>query len=225
MSVADAVMQLASGTVELALEDPEFARWCWFADVLDPDRGLTGRLPSAGDDVLHELKRVAGMCRTSGKEELNPEVWRAANVAPRDQPKDRPYPVWRPRIWRFRRPNDIALECIDEPHPEFTVAIALAFESLAACAADSAAPRCWIARALIEWTNRTHPVAGDLSGRGLPVTDQRSNQHVDSLRRLWREGLVESERLGLKEHWHPRSSRLAWTGDTHLTLGSATCQQ
>lgn len=62
--------------------------------------------------------------------------------------------------------NDIALECIDEPHPEFTVAIALAFESLAACAADSAAARCWIARALIEWTNRTHPVAGDLSGEG-----------------------------------------------------------
>jgi len=104
MSVADAVMQLASGTVELALEDaPEFARWCWFADVLDPDWGLTGRLPSAGDDVLHELERVAGMCRTSGKEELNPEVWRAAYVAPRDQPKDRTYPVWRPHIWCFRR--------------------------------------------------------------------------------------------------------------------------
>ena len=137
MSVADAVMQLASGTVELALEDaPEFARWCWFADVLDPDWGLTGRLPSAGDDVLHELERVAGMCRTSGEKTLNPDAWRAAYEATESLSHSSAVTSSEATYLALSAANDIALECIDETHPEFTVAIALAFESLAACAAD-----------------------------------------------------------------------------------------
>ncbi len=91
MSVADAVMQLASGTVELALEDAhEFARWCWFADVLDSGWGLTGRLPAAGDDVFHALERVAGMCRTSETKALSPMRGARRTRPRRDWPTARP---------------------------------------------------------------------------------------------------------------------------------------
>ncbi|MDT2009845.1 hypothetical protein FXW78_50135 [Rhodococcus opacus] len=182
MSVADAVMQLASGTVELALEEaPEFGRWCWFADVLDSDWGLTGRLPAAGGDVVHELERVAGMCRTSGKEALNPEAWRAAYEATESLAHSSAVTSSEAAYLALSAANDIALECIEETHPEFTVAIALAFEALAACAADSAVARCWIARALTEWTNRTHPVAGGpRTGEAPPIADTRPNASIVS---------------------------------------------
>ena len=182
MSVADAVMQLASGTVELALEDaPEFARWCWFADVLDSDWGLTTRLPAAGDDVLHELERVAGMCRTSETKALSPNAWRAAYEATERLAHSSAVTSSEATYLALSAANDIALECIDERHPEFTVAIALAFECLAACAADSAVARCWIARALTEWTNRTHPVeGGPRTGEAPPITDTGQNASIVS---------------------------------------------
>ncbi|MFC9556301.1 hypothetical protein ACFTWF_36395 [Rhodococcus sp. NPDC056960] len=181
MSVADAVMQLASGTVELALEDaPEFARWCWFADVLDSDWGLTGRLPAAGNDVLHELERVAGMCRTSEKKTLSPDAWRAAYEAT-ERLASSAGTSSEATYLALSAANDIALECIDETHPEYTVAIALAFESLAAGAADSAVARAWITRALTEWTNRTHPIAdAPRTGEAPPITDTRPNASIIS---------------------------------------------
>lgn len=91
MSVADAVMQLASGTVELALDDaPEFARWCWFADVLDSDWGLTGRLPAAGDDALTNLS-ASPVCAEHRKRRRSAPTRGGRRTRPRrDWPTARP---------------------------------------------------------------------------------------------------------------------------------------
>ena len=162
MTPADAVMQLASGTVELGLDDaPEFSRWCWFADVLDSEWGLTGRLPAADHDALHQLEHVSRMCRRSRQGTLSPDEWRVAYQATETVANRSAVTGTEETYLALSAANDIALECLDELHPDFTVAVVLAFESLTACAVDSAMARLWISRAVTEWAIRTRPVVGD----------------------------------------------------------------
>ncbi len=121
------------------------------------------------------------MCRTSETKALSPDARRAAYEATERLAHGSAVTSSEATYLALSAANDIALECLDETHPEFTVAIALAFESLAACAADSAVARCWIARALTEWTNRTHPVAGGpRTGDAPPITDTRQNASIVS---------------------------------------------
>ncbi|ABH00232.1 conserved hypothetical protein (plasmid) [Rhodococcus jostii RHA1] len=143
--------------------------------------GLDRQAPGRRRRCTHELERVAGMCRTSETKALSPDARRAAYEATERLAHGSAVTSSEATYLALSAANDIALECLDETHPEFTVAIALAFESLAACAADSAVARCWIARALTEWTNRTHPVAGGpRTGDAPPITDTRQNASIVS---------------------------------------------
>jgi len=52
--------------------------------------------------------------------------------------------------------NDIALEAMDTPHPDFSVAVTLAFEALTSVVAvDREVSRSWILTAIGEWVART----------------------------------------------------------------------
>ncbi|MBT2269079.1 hypothetical protein [Rhodococcus erythropolis] len=157
MTPGDAVMCLAAGTVELALDDaPESTRWQWFADLLDSQWGLTGRLaPTLTVAVISELEQVARMCRVSTQHPLDPQAWISVYQSTTALVEDPAVISADALHLALSAANDIALEAIDTPHPDFSVAVTLAFEALtSAVAVDREVSRSWILTAIGKWVAR-----------------------------------------------------------------------
>ncbi|OFE08670.1 hypothetical protein A5N83_11400 [Rhodococcus sp. 1139] len=177
MTPGDAVMCLAAGSVELALDDaPESMRWQWFADLLDSQWGLTGRLrPILTEQIISELEQVARMCRASAQHSLDPQVWISAYQSTAALVED-PMVISTDALHlALSAANDIALEAMDTPHPDFSVAVTLAFEALTSVAGvDREVSRSWILTAIGEWVARTESAhAGLRSAQSRANADNR----------------------------------------------------
>ena len=177
MTPGDAVMCLAAGSVELALDDaPESMRWQWFADLLDSQWGLTGRLrPILTEQIISELEQVARMCRASAQHSLDPQVWISAYQSTAALVED-PMVISTDALHlALSAANDIALEAMDTPDPDFSVAVTLAFEALTSVAGvDREVSRSWILTAIGEWVARTESAhAGLRSAQSRANADNR----------------------------------------------------
>ncbi|WMN01895.1 hypothetical protein [Rhodococcus erythropolis] len=158
MTLGDAVMCLAAGHVAFSLDDaPESTRWYWFADLLDSDWGLTGRLkPILSTAVTVELHRVAGMCRVSGQCTVSAQAWTAVRHSTEELSEAQSVRSVEALRLALSAANDIALDAIDNVTPEFSVAVSLAFEALASTpTADWKTATAWIVTAIGEWKSRT----------------------------------------------------------------------
>ena len=177
MTPGDAVMCLAAGTVELALDDaPESMRWQRFADLLDSQWGLTGRLgPILTEQIISELEQVARMCRASAQHPLDPQGWISAYQSTAVLVEDPAVVSADALHLALSAVNDIALEATDTSHPDFSVAVTLAFEALtSAVDVDREVSKSWILTAIGEWVTRTESAqAGLRSAQSCTNADNR----------------------------------------------------